>query len=184
MAPRSNWSHRISASRHGEVVGGQAAASDRGRIVRGEQRPLSGAPEFVFTTWFEDEPGASDKIPYCRGHQHLIWPGDAAHAGTHVDGDTADISACEFEFPRMDPARTAIPRSRTERAIAWAQRTPRAGPSNVTRTHHRPCQIRGRETAPAGPGPVRDEPPVALPRTIAELSGPFRRNTTPAVRAG
>jgi hypothetical protein len=72
----------------------------------------------VFTAWLEDEPGASDKIPYRRGHQHLIWPSDAAHAGAHVDGDAADVSACELEFTRWTPARTAIPRLRTERVMA------------------------------------------------------------------
>jgi hypothetical protein len=110
----------------------------------------------------EDQPRARNEILYGAGNQNLAATGEIAYSGCDIDGDSANvIVVANFDF--AGPARIAMPRGLTLLAMACAQRTARAGPSNVARIPSPPFHLSTAEPTNLAAGHremrIEDRPP-------------------------
>ena len=112
---------------------------------------LGQAAQRVAAAVLEAQARAGDEVAHRARHQGLARPGHRRDARRDVDGDAADVVARSARSRRC--AARCAPRCRAAAsmsAIAEAQRTARAGPSNVARNPSPECfSPRGRGTAPS-----------------------------------
>ena len=91
-----------------------------------EEVPFSGHPlEFVSAAFLELESGPDHEVAQRAGHQHLVRPGQGAHARPDVHANTADVVAADLALAGVQPSPYLMPNACTESRIAIAQRIAR-----------------------------------------------------------
>jgi hypothetical protein len=69
--------------------------------------PFAGhALEPVSVAVFEFEPGPDHEVAQRAGHEHIVRPGQRAHACTDVHGDPTDVLAANLALTGVQPGLT------------------------------------------------------------------------------
>ena len=128
-------------------------------------------------TVVELDTGADDEVLDGARDEYLAWSGQRRDSRSDVHGEASDVVRQDLDLADVKPARISSPSSLTSSRMAMAQRTARAGPSNVARnpspttlTSFPPNRSSCRRTTRLWSASRR------LPADVAELGGASRRS--------
>lgn len=102
--------------------------------------------ELVLAGVFERQAGPRDEILHRGRYEDLMWTCESADSSSDMDGDAANVLVVEFDLARWTPALISKPRGPIGSDAAIAQRTARAGPSNVAKNSNASPDGTGRGT--------------------------------------